>query len=37
VLSGRFRFPLFALALPLGVVWSRLVPTGSHAYWLARQ
>lgn len=37
VLSGRFRFPLFALAFPLGVVWSRLVPTGSHAYWLARQ
>jgi len=37
VLSGRFRFPLFALALPLGVAWSRLVPTGSHAYWLSRQ
>jgi len=37
VLSGRFRFPLFALAFPLGVAWSRLVPTGSHAYWLARQ
>ena len=37
VLSGRFRFALFALAFPLGVVWSRLVPTGSHAYWLSRQ
>lgn len=37
VLSGRFRFPLFALFLPLGVVYSRLVPTGSHAYWLIRQ
>jgi len=37
VLSGRFRFPLFALAFPLGVVWSRLVPTGSRAYWLSRQ
>jgi SAM-dependent methyltransferase len=37
VLTGRFRFPLFALVLPLGVVYSRLVPTGSHAYWLTRQ
>jgi len=37
VLSGRFRFPLFALLFPLGVVYSRLVPTGSHAYWLTRQ
>jgi SAM-dependent methyltransferase len=36
-LTGRFRFPLFALALPLGVLFSRLVPTGSHAYWLTRQ
>jgi SAM-dependent methyltransferase len=37
VLSGRFRFSLFALALPLGIVYSRLVPTGSHAYWLTRR
>jgi len=36
VLSGRFRFPLFALALPLGILFSRLSPTGSHAYWLRR-
>jgi SAM-dependent methyltransferase len=37
VFSGRFRFALFALAFPLGLAWSRLVPTGSHAYWLTRQ
>ncbi len=37
VLSGRFRFPLFAFLFPLGIVYSRLVPTGSHAYWLTRQ
>ena len=36
VLTGRFRFPLFALFLPLGILYSRLVPTGSHAYWLTR-
>jgi SAM-dependent methyltransferase len=36
VLTGRFRFALFALALPLGVLFSRLVPTGTHAYWLRR-
>ncbi len=36
VLSGRFRFPLFALALPLGLVFSRLAPTGTRAYWLRR-
>jgi len=36
VLSGRFRFPLFALALPLGLLFSRLCPTGVRAYWLRR-
>jgi SAM-dependent methyltransferase len=36
VLTGRFRFLLFALALPLGILFSRLSPTGSHAYWLRR-
>jgi SAM-dependent methyltransferase len=36
VLTGRFRFPLFALALPLGILFSRLCPTGTHAYWLRR-
>jgi hypothetical protein len=36
VLTGRFRFALFALALPLGVLFSRLVRTGTHAYWLRR-
>jgi SAM-dependent methyltransferase len=36
VLTGRFLFSLFALALPLGVVFSRLSPTGTHAYWLRR-
>jgi SAM-dependent methyltransferase len=36
VLTGRFRFPLFALALPLGLLFSRLSPTGTRAYWLRR-
>jgi SAM-dependent methyltransferase len=36
VLTGRFRFPLFALALPLGILFSRLSPAGTRAYWLRR-
>jgi SAM-dependent methyltransferase len=36
VLTGRFRLPLFALFLPLGIAFSRLVPTGSRAYHLVR-
>jgi SAM-dependent methyltransferase len=36
VLTGRFRFPLFALFLPLGIGFSRLIPTGSRAYHLVR-
>lgn len=28
VLSGRFRFPLFALALPLGILFSRVFARG---------
>jgi SAM-dependent methyltransferase len=36
VLTGRFRFPLFALFLPLGIAFSRLVPTGAAAYELVR-
>jgi SAM-dependent methyltransferase len=37
VLTGRFRLPLFALFLPLGILFSRLVPTGSRAYHLVRE
>lgn len=36
VLTGRFRLPLFAFFLPLGIAFSRLVPTGSRAYHLVR-
>ena len=36
LLSGRFRFPLYAFFLPLGIALSRLVPTGSRAYHLTR-
>jgi SAM-dependent methyltransferase len=36
VLTGRFRLPLFAALLPLGIAFSRLVPTGSRAYHLVR-
>ncbi len=37
LLLGRFRFPLFALCLPLGVVFSRLIPSGCRAYRLVRR
>lgn len=37
VMAGRFRFGLFALFLPLGLLFSRLAPTGSHAYWLRKR
>jgi len=37
LLLGRFVLPVFLLALPLGVVFSRLVPTGSRAFWLIRR
>jgi SAM-dependent methyltransferase len=37
VLTGRFRFGLFLLLLPLGIVYSRLVPTGIRGYWLVRR
>jgi SAM-dependent methyltransferase len=36
-LTGRFRFTLFAAFLPLGIVFSRLVPTGATAYLLAKR
>jgi SAM-dependent methyltransferase len=36
LLSGRFRLALFGLFLPLGIAFSRLVPTGSRAYHLTR-
>jgi len=36
VISGRFRFALFALFLPLGIVWSRLAPSGVHAFTLTK-
>lgn len=35
-LVGRFSFPAFALFLPLGILFSRLAPTGSRAYWLEK-
>lgn len=36
VATGRFRFPLFLASLPIGIVLSRLFPTGSMAYRLVR-
>jgi SAM-dependent methyltransferase len=36
LLAGRFRLPLFALFLPLGIAFSRLVPTGCRAFHLIR-
>lgn len=37
VLAGRFHFALFAALLPFGLFFSRLVPTGAHAYWLTKR
>jgi hypothetical protein len=34
---GTLPLPALRLLFPLGVAYSRLVPTGSHAYWLTRQ
>jgi SAM-dependent methyltransferase len=36
VLSGRFRFDLFMLALPLGLICAWICPSGSRAYWLTK-
>ena len=36
LLTGRFRFALFAAFLPLGLAFSHAVPTGATAYRLAR-
>jgi SAM-dependent methyltransferase len=36
LLSGRFRFSLFALSLPLGIIFSHIVPTGASAYSLVK-
>jgi SAM-dependent methyltransferase len=37
VLTGRFRFPVFLLAMPIGVVWSRLAPSGMRGSFLRRR
>lgn len=36
ILTGRFHFVLFAAFLPLGIVFSRLAPTGATAYLLVK-
>jgi len=37
VLGGRFRFSIFVLFLPIGMLLSRLFPNGNMAYWLTKQ
>lgn len=37
VLTGRFRFIIFLLFLPLGILFSRIFPSGNAAYWLRKQ
>lgn len=37
VLTGRFRFSIFLLFLPLGILLSRIFPSGNMAYWLKKQ
>ncbi len=36
VVLGRFSFALYLTMLPLGVILSRLAPTGTSAYWLQK-
>ncbi len=36
ILKGRFRMALFFMFLPLGIVFSRLFPTGSQGVWLVK-
>ena len=36
VILGRFSYPLFLACLPLGLVVSRLAPSGCAAFWLVR-
>jgi SAM-dependent methyltransferase len=36
VLFGRFKFSIFLLFLPLGILLSRMFPSGNAAYWLKR-
>jgi SAM-dependent methyltransferase len=36
VLTGKFNQLLFLLSLPLGILFSRLIPTGTYGYWLKK-
>jgi hypothetical protein len=36
VLTGRFSYALFLLSMPLGIVASRVAPSGARAYTLVR-
>ena len=36
-LVGRFSYPWFLLALPLGILWSRVNPNGNQAFWLVKE
>lgn len=36
VLTGRFRFLIYLLFLPVGLLLSRLFPSGNAAYWLRK-
>ena len=36
VLTGRFRFPIYLLFLPVGLLLSRLFPSGNTAYYLRK-
>lgn len=36
VLFGRFKFSIFLLSLPIGILLSRIFPNGNTAYWLKR-
>lgn len=36
VLFGKFKFPIFLLFLPIGILLSRIFPSGNTAYWLKK-
>ncbi len=36
IFFGRFRYFLFLVCFPLGIIFSRLFPCGTKAYWLVK-
>jgi SAM-dependent methyltransferase len=37
VLLGKFKYPIFLLSMPAGIIFSHIVPTGCRAFWLEKR